>query len=238
MHFEATPERIAFVEARLPQWALTNEVGRFRIPMSLGDYFAGDAASALRPASIWDTPLDYVKHTPGVHVVAAEPFEGKNKRLVLWSDGVATQGDFWDDVAKDAYNLAKGYTHGRGYEGFPAVPAYDVPGVGSKDAIALTKIALRQNEWREEKRYEILSRVSQISNRQPLDSSSKGGAGGGSATTLERLDCQNDDGSTLHLYEVSWEWGYMGEDGDAGEETELFEEESTARASFAEFAAR
>lgn len=70
-----------------------------------------------------------------------------------------------------------------------------------------------------------------------LDSAKKGGTGSGTCTELDKVTLRFKGGEARPAFRVHHEWWHLGEDGDADDDTILFENEAEARASFAEFAA-
>lgn len=46
------------------------------------------------------------------------------------------------------------------------------------------------------------------------------------------------DGSTILIYRVEWAWGYLGEDGEADEEIDIYSDLKAAKASFKAYAKR
>ena len=102
----------------------------------------------------------------------------------------------------------------------------------NKQVVALIREATRQKYWREGNRFFKLFQIETIENKV-IASSKKGRPGNSQETTLTELTT-----NIGKLWVAAWEWGTLGEDGDAGDETELFETEQEARAKYKEFSSR
>lgn len=101
-------------------------------------------------------------------------------------------------------------------------PEYAVP----KDVLDLLKYAVRQNEWTAQQKWQRLLQV-QITGREQLAKREFGGPGNYQGYMLYRIST-----TTAPLFLVEEEWGYLGEDGDAGDSALLFDDERAARTEY------
>lgn len=95
-----------------------------------------------------------------------------------------------------------------------------------EDVLDLLKYAMRQKYWREADRWMGLLNLKVIS-KQKIREREFGYPGNYNGFALYRWE------TTIGpLWPVESSWGYLGEDGDAGEDTKVFDREATAIANF------
>lgn len=183
-------------------------VGRFDLD---GDSVAPCSTDAIWLASCGAVSIDKIKVTPNVHRLFdnfGSRFGGKP--LQIWSDGAVTKLD-------STFN-SKSIVQ----------PQYKL----TREVMFLLQHALRQRYWLNDSRYSKLMKIQSVSSVETLDAWEHRHTGlfsyESGEITLTRW--QTDAGD---LWIVKHEWGYLAEDGDAGEDVYVFDVEIQARQEFA-----
>lgn len=258
LRYEATPERVAACRALWPSWVGTAAPGRYVLETAFGA-ICDNAADAIREANRERVPAHAVKFTPGVTVVYASPRVASGMAgILVWSDAHATsvQGyggrrfaSMWrwnvdhagQEVSTHVAELRRERDAREIAADFPEIP--EPPAIImslSAAAVKLLVIALGQETWRAERRFERLYTVMEEVSRDRLEERGRRGFSSSESVELYRLDVRHaasaSDGSEPPRVQTLWlvegHWGAMGEDGDAGEDFFLFEEEAPARAEY------
>jgi hypothetical protein len=185
--------------------------GRFE----LGSAPRGDVVSCSTDA-LWlasrHGSVDKIKFTPGVELlfdnhassIGGSPFQ-------IWSDGVVTKLD----SAFSAQSFVQ--------------PKFKL----TKPVMFLLQHALRQKYWCDDKKYSKLFGIQSISGVDKIEQWEQSARGWGTSSSdeisLERWRTDVGD-----IWVVKHGWGSLGEDGDAGEDVDIFDDESMARKEFSD----
>jgi hypothetical protein len=173
---------------------VSGPTGRFFVKSSY-DYVASVASSMLWHCRVWDVPLDTIQYVPDVQLILNNKKFGRHEnRFQVWSDEVFT------------------------FCGCENDPLYILP----KELERLVAAALRQKEWRANSRWrDLLSKT--ITNLEKVYQNEQDYFSLSSRESLsgEAFKITFNTGEDIWL--VHTQWGYMGEDGDAGEEDTICE---------------
>ena len=258
LRYEATPERVAACRALWPSWVGTAAPGRYVLETAFGAV-CENAADAIREANRERVPAHDVRVTPDVIVVYASPRVASGMAGVLiWSDAHATRvqgyggrrfASMWrwnadhagQEVSTHVAELRRERDARELAAGFPEIPEPPTIIMSlSTAAVKLLGIALSQETWRAERRFERLCTVMEEVSRERLEERGRSGSCSSEEVELHRLVVRHaasasDDSSGPReqtLWLVEGHWGAMGEDGDAGDDAFLFEDEAAARAEY------
>jgi hypothetical protein len=235
LEYPATPARIAAIRALWPGWVGTSARGRYIIHTALGGT-CENAAEALVLAHQEKMPITAVEETAGAQIVYASPGVVELKAgVLLWSDGAATRvracgfhSRLRHDPRRDPWRTEQDQVLAAA--GFPAPPAPEAWSMTLAPAAdELLWVALRQEDWQQDRRFERLFTVvgterTRVDHRGEI-------VPGRSSDEVEllKLTVRHKDGREEPFWLVHGSWVDIGEDADAGDDYALFDRESLAR---------
>lgn len=201
--FAVTIERDAV--ATLPDWIVNPLPGRYLLSYA-SLHAATTVASIVHSATAWGQSVQQINATPGVTLMHGSAGSYSGPGLQLWSDGVITRARMY---------VRQGET---------------LPRTLADDAERLILAALHSKTWREGQRWQRLTTIARVVNTEKIAEDGGRSAGGGWDAEIKRLVVEHTDGRSETLYRADLAWGYLGEDGEAGDEAVLYEDEASARA--------
>lgn len=224
--YEATPARIAAYEAQLPAWATLDVVrsctsrspgapagaeGCFILPQQFGGRpVAATARDAIRGCERLLADVKYKPNATLLHV-----HESNDHPWTLWQ-------------VQEAAGARLGAMTGRSLSSL-AEPLMVV----SLAAADLIGVALRQQYWRDDSRWQQLLDVATVEERD-VDRCERTGSSSGDELRLTEIRALAGDRREVTLYRVREDGWAMVEDGDEWQEVRLFPERGEALADFAQ----
>ena len=239
LQYEATPARIAAVRSLWPSWVGSNAHGRYVVKSAWGGV-AENAAEALLLAHHDKMPVTSVEETRGVHLIYASAGVVELRAgILLWSDGEAMRVRACGFTSHRRHDPRGEPFRSRETRALEAagVPAPPMPHAWSMEldpaAEELLTIALRQELWRRDQRFEQLFTVVSIERTQIAQRGEIVPGRSSDEVVLYQLAVRHEDGRTEPFWLVHGRYVDIGGgDADAGDDLALFDAAPLAREAF------